>query len=213
MDASLKSLQSRFAFLEKTPFSDFAIMDVRNLPVNAAELATYGNDEVQNLVTHFRSVLTEDEIENIPKEWPALKSRLKQKRKKKPQQAVADIVVEEPENINFIIVLLLLLIVISPSTSGVERGFSGMNLIKNKCRTRMSNDVLSSLMRINHHKEASMLEWDPEPAMECWLTSAKTKRHVEFQKQQNATLAGQHSMTDAGDPLLPQFPPDFLDSD
>ncbi len=70
---------------------------------------------------------------------------------------------------NVIMVLLVILMTINPSTSGVERGFSAMNLIKHKLRAKMTNDTLSSLMRINHHKE-DITECDPEPAIECWLT-------------------------------------------
>ncbi len=64
----------------------------------------------------------------------------------------------------------------------------------------MTNDTLSSLMRINHHKEG-ITKWDPEPAIECWLTSAKTKRRVESQNIQGS----QHPLAGANVPLLPQL--------
>ncbi len=61
----------------------------------------------------------------------------------------------------------------------------------------MSNATLSDLMRVSHNKQ-SILEWDPQPPIESFLTSAKTKRHVAFKKQQST----QHPMLDAPPPLL-----------
>ncbi len=66
----------------------------------------------------------------------------------------------------------------------------------------MSNAILSDLMRVSNKQ--SILEWDPQPAIECWQTSAKTKRHVTFKTQQST----QRPMVDAPPPLLPQLSAD-----
>ncbi len=93
LDPCLKYLSEMFAFLEKTPFSDFSIMDVRNVPQNVGELAAYGNEELANLVDHFSSILTDDEVQQTPQQWRALRAKLKQSRKKNPQEVLSDLVV------------------------------------------------------------------------------------------------------------------------
>ncbi len=91
VDASLKHLQERFSFIEKIPFSDFCVMDVKNVPLHPTDLATYGNVEIGNLVNHFQGILSQEEI---PQQWSELKAKLKQNRRKNTQEVLAQLEVK-----------------------------------------------------------------------------------------------------------------------
>ncbi|KAF3844475.1 hypothetical protein F7725_007638 [Dissostichus mawsoni] len=177
LENSVKFLEKRFSFLKDTPFSDFHVLDPRNVPRSDAQLATYGDVQVMNMVTHFESVLSEEEVTNIPRQWPALKARLKYRQRQPPKEVISDLLTENHPDVKDVLVLVYIMVTLSPSSAAVERGFSLMNLIKTSRKSQMTNETLGSLMRVSHIT-TTVAEFDPEPAIQKWKTSAKTKRYV-----------------------------------
>ncbi len=213
IDGVHQYVQTRFCFLQESPYSEFSIFDVRHLPRNDGELYQYGNEEITTLVQFFASVLSDEEQQNIPRQWPLLKAALKVNRRLPTNTFIANQLVQEgvgAEDCKDIHVLMRILLTISPSTASCERGFSLMNQVKNCKRARMSGETLSSLMRLNHMEE-TLMDFDPEPAVTEWITSAKKRRHLQysskFTKHQVARNLPQLP-ENAEPPLLPDLMPE-----
>jgi hypothetical protein len=137
-------LDKRFENLSKKPLSCFGIFDISHLPHDREALAVYGDKDVENLVDHFSTVLTEEEIANIPDEWSDFKTWMGAHRGRSHLlDLYSDLVAENPEHLSNILVLVQLMLTLSPSTASCERGFSCMNRVKNSQRTCLKNDVLN----------------------------------------------------------------------
>ncbi|KAJ4937564.1 hypothetical protein JOQ06_002199, partial [Pogonophryne albipinna] len=91
----------------------------RNVPRSDAQLATYGDVQVMNMVTHFKSVLSEEEVTNIPRQWPALKARLKYRQRQPPKEVISDLLTENHPDVKDVLVYIML--TLSPSSAAVER--------------------------------------------------------------------------------------------
>ncbi|KAK5912073.1 hypothetical protein CesoFtcFv8_001982 [Champsocephalus esox] len=122
-----------------------------------------------NMVTHFESVLSEEEVTNIPRQWPALKARLKYRQRQHPKEVISDLLTENHPDVKDVLVYIM--VTLSPSSAAVERGFPLMNLIKTSRKSQMTNETLGSLMRVSHIT-TTVAEFDPEPAIQKWKTSA-----------------------------------------
>ncbi|KAK5933568.1 hypothetical protein CgunFtcFv8_014038 [Champsocephalus gunnari] len=166
-----KFLEKRFSFLKDTPFSDFHVLNPRNVPRSDAQLVTYGDVQVMNMVTHFESVLSEEEVTNIPRQWPSLKARLKYRQRQPPKEVISDLLTENHPDVKAVLVLVYIMVTLSPSSAAVERGFPLMNLIKTSRKSQMTNETRGSLMRVSHIT-TTVAEFDPEPAIQKWKTSA-----------------------------------------
>nr|XP_033939130.1 zinc finger protein 862-like isoform X2 [Pseudochaenichthys georgianus] len=142
-----------------------------NVPRSDAQLATYGDVQVMNMVTHFESVLSEEEVTNIPRQWPALKARLKYRQRQPPKEVISDLLTENHPDVMDVLVLVYIMVTLSPSSAAMECGFSLMNLIKTSRKSQMTNETLGSLMRVSHIT-TTVPEFDPEPAIQKWKTSA-----------------------------------------
>ena len=66
---------------------------------------------------------------------------------------------------------------LSPSTAKIERSFSSMKAIKTCLKTNMDQSTLQWLMRVND-LETSVLDFDPAPVIDHWLTDTKRKRRI-----------------------------------
>ena len=58
------------------PLSYFNAMNVPMCPYDSEELVDYGVGNIAGLVNHYRILFPGDEVDNIPLEWPALKSHI-----------------------------------------------------------------------------------------------------------------------------------------
>ena len=78
VNATIKYLTSRFRFSTSTepPLSYFNAMNVPLWPYDFEELVDYGVGDIAGLVNHYRILFTDEEVDNIPLEWLALKSRV-----------------------------------------------------------------------------------------------------------------------------------------
>lgn len=57
------------------------------------------------------------------------------------------------------------------SSAACERGFSHLNIIKTKCRSRLSHARLSALMHIHLSKQTTKT-FDPKQAVDLWMETA-----------------------------------------
>ena len=85
-----------------------------------------------------------------------------------------------PDDVKDCLVLIDILITLSLSTAAkCERGFSTMNQLKNSMRTLMNQDTLTALMRVQS-SNLNVTNFCPTPAIQCWKSGAKTKRHMDL---------------------------------
>ncbi len=79
----------------------------------------------------------------------------------------------------------------------------------------MSQVTLQAFMVINDQK-VDIDDFDPLPAIEHWLSSAKTKRHLPYQKREHEVVhvgAGAAAQVQPEMPLLPAIPDVESESD
>ena len=72
VDAIIKYLTSRFSTSMELPLNYFNAMNVPLWPYDSEELVDYGVRDIADLVNHYRILFTDEEVDNIPLEWPAL---------------------------------------------------------------------------------------------------------------------------------------------
>ena len=84
-----------------------------------------------------------------------------------------------------------------------------MKHIKASLKINMEQATLTSLlMRSVNNVLATIKTFNPDPAIELWLSSAKTKRHVLSQRKGQATRpSAETNSVDDLSPSAPQDPP------
>ena len=73
--------------------------------------------------------------------------------------------------------VISIVMLIPMSTAACERGFSLMNRIKSKGRSRLANSLMNNLMTISCNKE-ELRSFDPQFAINEWASSAHRKPNV-----------------------------------
>ena len=121
--------------------------------------------------------LSGDECNKIPQEGVALKSYVVHFCGRPLLQVYGKLLRDRPARFKNILVLVDLMLTLSPSTAECERQFSSMNRIKTALRNRLSNDSLQALMKINCDGPSDN-DFDPEEAINKWLTSGPGGRHT-----------------------------------
>lgn len=137
--------------------------------------ATFSKDKVAALTDHFSNLLLDDENEGVVFQWQELKIYLLNHQVMKPLDIYANLLSSRPDSLKHILVLVEL--ILSSSTAKCERCFSAMDKIKTNFKTRIEKRTLSDLLRIKG-MDLEMKDFDPNPATEAWLLSAKTKKHA-----------------------------------
>lgn len=163
------------------PVSLFNVFNFNFWPLNnTPALATYGNEEIEELCNHFSQNLSDEEISSAKKEWSNLKVTVSKMQESSPNllSVYSYLLKSKPADLTNILQLVEIMLCISPSTSACERGFNAMNRIKNPLRCSMSTETMNNLMRISIDGVKSA-DFDPSPAIEHWLFCTKGSRHVE----------------------------------
>ncbi len=221
----IEALNQRFAFLTTTPYLQFNILDHQVMPPihAAAQLYMYGNDEIRTLVDHFRGYFSQDEAARMLKQWPDLKVAVTGHKKLKPVEVYQNLLAAQPEELQAILLLVELALTLSPSTAGVERGFSAMKQIKSSKRSRMNASTLSDLMRVGA-STTDVKSFNPARAISHWVTAAPRGRKIlQFIRKKVKLATGKRTahqipeeavaeLPEEDPPLLPAPPPDH-DSD
>lgn len=149
LENAITCLNSQFDNFNEAPLVYFKIFNFKFWPHKQEQLVTFGGNEVQRIVDHFKEQLSEEVCNKIPQEWVALKTYVVHFRGLPLLQAYGDLLRDHPAQFQNILVLVDLMLTLSPSTSECECQFSAMNRIKTSLRNQLSNDSLQALMKIN----------------------------------------------------------------
>ena len=153
----------------------FAVFNPGSYPSDEDKLATYGNEEIDQLELHYADILPE--ASECAGEYERFK-RLVHSHFKKITTCVADlcelVITKHSESFPGLKALASIAITLPVSSVDCERGFSRQNLIKSRTRSCLKNISLHRLLMISI--EGPPLEqFDFQKALKVW-TEAKTRR-------------------------------------
>ena len=136
IDDAVNFIEKGFQSLEKPPLVWFKIFNTYIWPTNKANLQSYGNIEIENLLKyyHTQNYITDEEKSKALQEWPLLKMDIFQRRSviediPSPTE-IFETIIKTPTlklEMGNILILVEIMMVISVSTASCERGFSHMN--------------------------------------------------------------------------------------
>ena len=180
-------LEERFVkHLGGEPHSLFNVFNFRVWPskdISPEEFRSYGDEEIEKLLSIYSPKLEEDERESGLEEWFDLKMEICKNLNRSVIDAYESLIrnVADLDHLIHILPLVKIMLTISPSTAECERGFSQLNRIKTESRTSLKQDTMSSLMRIA--LDGPMLkDFQPTQSIVKWLNSGKGTKHLKGHK-------------------------------
>lgn len=173
IEAGIKYVKERFIENETDVITATSIFDTFNWP-EGKQLHNFGENEIKLLSQHFASCLAieEDDINHIVEEWYEFKVLGKNLTIMSLLERYFSLMDRFPYLAN----LLAIVVTLPISRSSCERGFSTMNIIKNKLRSNLKQDSMNSLMFINLNGP-SLKDFNPEKSIDKWYFKAKSQRH------------------------------------
>ena len=159
----------------------YSVFDPAIMPSKEEELEEYGNNSIETLSIHFKSLMKEVSLEKILHEWSALKFLMYRKRAASSTPISylnfwGDIIKSKKQEIPHVLLLVQTGLVLPIHSAEAERGFSLMKRIKNDWRASLSTETLSSLMFVNMNSQTDVSEYKPDEAIKLWWISGKQKR-------------------------------------
>ena len=185
LDNILLNLQQRFPIESTDVVNAFTILSLRNVRFQTGDLSTYGNEELETLLSFYGSakkmqsgevVLAIVDAEKCRIEWNFTKELVV--REHYPVGQIAKLwklmATHHRDEVQNLIKLSQLALVLPTNTAGCERGFSAQNRIKNALRNRLKADRLDVLMTIDIEGPPSV-DFDFSLALDEW---AKKNRRI-----------------------------------
>ena len=160
------------------------IFDVKNWSQNNTELATYGEDQIEILKTHYQPLLQLNNcnLDALSDEWMELKavvSRNHGYRNMKHNVLWEKVFADHGLTLQNILMLVEIILILPVSTACCERGFSCVKQIKSNLRSTLTTETLDVLVRISLDGR-SLEEFDPMPAVKHWWEARERSRRPGF---------------------------------
>lgn len=148
----------------------------------------FGESEVEELTTHFQSILTSSgvAVELIPDQWTILKTRLYETGESLHMKTWPEINRSLQPQCPDILSLVDLILTVPASTADCERGFNQMKLVKSDWRSRLTSRSLCDLLTVQL-SSASIENYDPTPAIQLWHQASIRPRRPEFMEGKKNT--------------------------
>lgn len=136
------------------------------------ELAGFGNDDILALARYFELSLPPGYSEEaLLEEWLGLKAIAKNL----PFSMLCRNALAQDCRFPLLSRLVAVVVCVPVSTSCCERGFSAMNRIRTDERTKLSNEVINTLMMAAVNGVAAT-EYNPQPAIRHWYLTSSGRR-------------------------------------
>ena len=170
------TMENRFSSMMASPIFEnlVTILDTSLWPEEEDRLLDYGDESINALVDHFRSLIEKKcNVAQIPSEWDRLKLSLSPKLKAGEKDYLKvwkeaflnEGLQEECKNVLNIIEILL----ITPFTNAkIERVFSRMNRLKTDSRNRLGQARLETQMRVGE-EGVSIGKFEPDLYIDSWF--------------------------------------------
>lgn len=168
----IEEFESRYESLKSC--DHFLVFDPSTWPQAMQDLHSFGNTTISDILKRYEAILQLNKDITLT-EW----MRLKQSAKRLGAYSVYDLVqiVNNPSNLDAysnIKELVELSLALPLSSAACERGFSHLNIIKTKYRSRLSHARLSALMHIHLSKQTTET-FNPQPAVDLWMETANRR--------------------------------------
>ena len=148
-------------------------------------LSTYGNGELETLLSHYRSAKKIQGGKDVPAVVDAEKCRIEWNfvkelvvREQYPMGHIAELckmlATHHSDEVQNLVKLCQAALLLPTNTAGCERGFSAQNQIKNALRNRLKDQRLDVLMTIDIERPPSK-DFDFSIALDVW---ARTNRRI-----------------------------------
>lgn len=189
IETGIQFLNARFPTATDNLAHATSVFDTFSWPSTGNGLEQFGNKEVETLCSHFKNILGNDvDNENIMNEVMGEWYEFKVFGQKLPLQDLLDKVVSMCDRFPNLSKLLGVIAVLPTSTASCERGFSTMNLIKDKFRSMLQTESMNDLMMINMNGP-NLVNFDPTKSVEHWYFETKGQRHVQGHRQATTNSA------------------------
>lgn len=182
LDEGIKFLKKRFLNNSTSIIEAISVFDTFQWP-DGKELFKYGDNKIETLGLHFKKFLnmeekSEEEFrEALSTEWLDIKAVGK--------NFTIEQFLEKTQTMQdrfpYFNKLVEIIAVTPVSTVSCERGFSHMNVIKNKLRSRLEISTLHNLLMINLNG-TELKNFNPDRAVNHWYFKTKGVRHVNGHK-------------------------------
>lgn len=181
--ALIDEFDSRYESLKSC--DQFLIFDPTTWPQEMKDIHSFGNTTLSNILEKYEASLHVDKDSTL-REWMHLKQAGKRLAASSVHELVNVVNTSNPGSYSNIQKVLLLSLTLPLSSAACERGFSQMNIIKNKYRSCLSDTRLSSLMHI-HLSKYTTETFDPKPAVDLWLQTASRRLNQEERSRPSAS--------------------------
>lgn len=164
---------------------------------HSEEWATFGDEQMSDIVTEYKVVLEEAEIDTdaAVAEWPAVRAEVGRRYHNIASASWKELNVTQQRFPNALGVVDFVLSLPSHSAD-CERGFSLMKRIKNDWRSSLANKTLNDLMRISLQCPERD-QFDPAEALQHWATSGQRSRRPQTQPYGQRKLDAEDSSTES----------------
>jgi hypothetical protein len=138
----LEQLEDQFPDL--SILKNITIMDPASIsyPQDQDYLATYGDQEIDDLILHFTNL----DGEAMRREWQVLRNMLAEKQASTLQDILGELASQHKRTLPNFSKIATTALVLAASSADCERGFSHMRLVKTYMRNRMSDSTLDALL-------------------------------------------------------------------
>lgn len=149
---------------------DCDIFDPSNFPATASDMAavtTYGNEELDRILKHFELLIPN--AGEVTDQWLRLKVYVCKRvpLRDRHYYSLWPNILANHLRFSAIMKVISLVSLFPMNTACCERGFSVMNRLKTKARSRMNTDMLNSLMHICTD-DNTIETFNPQPAVNFW---------------------------------------------
>ncbi|XP_055461493.1 zinc finger protein 862 [Psammomys obesus] len=167
----VKFLRQRFDADRPAQLKSMEALDTKAWP-SGTELACFGNDDILSLARYFKLSLPVGYSEEaLLKEWLGLKAATQNL----PFSELCKNALTQHCRFPLLSKLMAVVVSVPISTSCCARGFKAMNRIRTDERTKLSNEVLNTLMMTAVNGMA-VAEYDPQPAIQHWYLTSSGRR-------------------------------------
>ncbi|XP_057628911.1 zinc finger protein 862 isoform X2 [Chionomys nivalis] len=167
----IEYLQQRFDADRPALLKNMEVLDTTAWP-RGVELACFGNSDILSLARHFELSLPVGYSEEVLlEEWLSLKAATQNL----PFSVLCKNALTQHCRFPLLSKLLAVVVSVPISTSCCERGFKAMHRIRTEERTKLSSEVLNTLM-MTAVNGVAVAEYDPQPAIQHWYLTSSGRR-------------------------------------
>ncbi|XP_021079323.1 zinc finger protein 862 isoform X2 [Mesocricetus auratus] len=164
-------LQQRFAADRPAQLKNMEVLDTTAWP-SGVKLSCFGNSDILSLARYFELSLPAGYSEEaLLEEWLTLKTATQNL----PFSVLCKSTLTQHHRCPLLSKLMAVAVSLPISASCCERGFKAMHRIRTGERTKLSSEVLNTLM-MTAVNGVAVTEYDPQPAIQHWYMTSSGRR-------------------------------------